>query len=214
MIPASNDNGMAFGVAVLAAGASSRMGRPKLLLPWGGTTILGHLLRQWRETGARQIAIVCAETNDALRLEMNRLEFPASVRINNPRPEDGMFSSIRCAANWGGWASELTHWVITLGDQPQVRSETLRMLIEFGVANPGRICQPARNGRARHPVLLPSAVFGQLRDAPEEHLKQFLMNRTDLRLLQEMDDSGLDFDLDEPQDYERALRLTTAPLKS
>ena len=49
----------AFGVVILGAGASTRMGRPKLLLPWGDTSIIGHLLGQWRGLGARPIAVVC-----------------------------------------------------------------------------------------------------------------------------------------------------------
>ncbi len=47
-----------FGVIILGAGASSRMGTPKLLLPWRDTTIIGHLISQWRELGAAQIAVV------------------------------------------------------------------------------------------------------------------------------------------------------------
>ena len=46
---------MKLGVVILAAGASSRMGRPKLLLPWSGTTVIGHLLNQWRALGASPI---------------------------------------------------------------------------------------------------------------------------------------------------------------
>jgi hypothetical protein len=45
-------------VILLGAGASSRMGRPKLLLPWAGTTVIGRLIAQWRELGAGQIAVV------------------------------------------------------------------------------------------------------------------------------------------------------------
>lgn len=206
---ANIDSGVIFGVAVLAAGASSRMGRPKLLLPWGGTTILGHLVQQWSEAGARQIAVVCDEANEVLRMEMNRLGLSENAKIVNPRPEDGMFGSIQCAARWRGWTTELTHWVITLGDQPQVRIGTLRALLDLGKGNPGHVCQPARNNRARHPVLLPGAVFRQLQDAPEKHLKQFLLNRAHLRVLGEMDDSGLDFDLDEPEDYARALQMVS-----
>ena len=47
-----------FGVVILGAGASSRMGRPKLLLPWGDTSIIGHLIEQWRALAAAQIAVV------------------------------------------------------------------------------------------------------------------------------------------------------------
>ena len=39
------------GVVILGAGASARMGEPKLLLPWRGTTVIGHLISQWRELG-------------------------------------------------------------------------------------------------------------------------------------------------------------------
>src|ERR1700683_1846618 len=47
-------------VAILAAGESIRMGRPKLCLPWGRTTVLGHILDQWREAGAEKIVVVHA----------------------------------------------------------------------------------------------------------------------------------------------------------
>src|SRR5712691_801668 len=96
-----------FGVVVLAAGRSSRMGRPKLLLPWGRNTILGHLIDQWRALGAGQIAIVHAVADEALEREFDRLEFPGSDRIVNPQPERGMFSSIQCAGGWRGWRAGL-----------------------------------------------------------------------------------------------------------
>src|SRR4051812_8081052 len=92
-----------FGVVILAAGASRRMGRPKLLLPWGQTTALGHLLQQWNGTGASQIAVVHAADAKPLIEELDRLDFPLANRIPNPSPENGMFSSIQCAARWAGW---------------------------------------------------------------------------------------------------------------
>ena len=33
------------GVLILAAGTSARMGQPKQLLPWKGTTLLNHTLK-------------------------------------------------------------------------------------------------------------------------------------------------------------------------
>ena len=55
------------GVVVLAAGASSRMGRPKLLLPWGDTTVIGHLIANWQTVGARQITVVVADDHPLYR---------------------------------------------------------------------------------------------------------------------------------------------------
>ena len=119
------------GVVILGAGASSRMGKPKLLLPWRGTTVIGHLLARWQELGATQIAIVQRADDSALAAELDRLNCPKSNRIENPQPERGMFSSIVCAANWCGWQKEISSWAMVLGDQPHLRSETLRRLREF-----------------------------------------------------------------------------------
>src|SRR4030095_6978355 len=99
-------------VVVLAAGASSRMGRSKLLLPWGSASVLGHLVGQWRSLGARQVAVVCAADTPSLDVELDRLEIVATDRIPNPHPGDGMFSSVQCAARWGGWVPGLTHFAI------------------------------------------------------------------------------------------------------
>jgi len=180
------------------------MGRPKLLLPWGPTTVLGHLIRQWQDLEARQIAVVCAADAPQLRQELDRLNFPKENRILNPAPERGMFSSIQCAAAWPGWNPNLSHWVISLGDQPHLRGETLQALLDFGTAHPDKICQPVRNGRRRHPVLLPKSAFAALKNSSAADLKQFLQSRTDELADFEAADPGLDFDMDTPADYERA----------
>jgi len=192
---------------VLAAGASSRMGKPKMLLPWGDTTILGHLISIWEELGAGQIAVVWAEGDGALKAELDRLGFPPENRITNPKPKRGMFSSIQCAAQWKGWREGLTHWAIVLGDQPQLPASVLRSLLDFARERPEQICQPSRNGRARHPVLLSAGPFHKLAIAREQNLKQFLERMaTEVELI-EIDDPSLDLDLDTPADYQKALGL-------
>jgi molybdenum cofactor cytidylyltransferase len=196
---------ISFGVALLAAGASTRMGRPKLLLPWGGSSVIEHLIGQWRSVGATQIAVVCAAKDQPMQAELDRLGFSATHRIVNAHPERGMFSSIQCAARWPGWEDGLSHWILSLGDQPHVQDETLAVLIQFGARHPETVCQPARHGRARHPVLLPAPAFQRLAAWTGDNLKQFLQSEP--RTLCEMEDPALDFDLDEPADYERAVAL-------
>jgi molybdenum cofactor cytidylyltransferase len=193
------------GAVILAAGRSARMGRPKLLLPWGETTVLGHLLEQWRGLAAEQIAVVCVAGDQALLKELERLSLPAIDRIHNPAPERGMYSSIQCAAQWPGWKPSLTHWAIILGDQPHLRPETLQQVIAFAAAQPALVCQPSRGGRRRHPVLLPKTVFARLASASAGNLKEFLFEFD--AAVCELEDPGLDLDLDRPEDYERALRM-------
>ena len=194
-------------VLVLAAGASTRMGRPKLLLPWRGTSVLGSLLKQWRRVGAAQIAVVTATGDAAIEQELDRLGFAEDGRLCNPHPEQGMFSSIRCAAAWSGWERGLTHWLIALGDQPHLRTRTLKELLDLGAAHRERVCQLSRYGRPRHPVLLPRLIFQRLKDSTDRDLKQFLASLSPAVVLQESDDPGLDLDIDRPQDYEHALKL-------
>ena len=183
------------------------MGRPKLLLPWGNSTVLGHLIWLWAEPAADQVAVVCSTTDAGMAAELERLRFSRENRIVNPEPGRGMFSSIQCAARWRGWNTGLTHWAVALGDQPHLRPATLRALLDFAKRTPEKICQPGRAGRACHPVLLPKAAFQKLAGSNDATLKEFLEHTRAEALLIELDDPGLDLDLDCPADYEKALRL-------
>ena len=227
----------AFAVVILAAGASSRMGRPKLLLPWRGTTVVGHLISQWRELGAAQIAIVVqpgipsavgageggrldppksddggrpdagdwGKTVDpALAAELDRLGFPQTDRIVNPQPERGMFSSIVCAANWPAWRTGISTWAIALGDQPHLRTETLRRLLNFAALHADAVCQPVSGGHVAHPAIVPRPVFDLLKTARANSLKDFLKLNAGRSVQVEINDPGLLLDLDTPEDYIKA----------
>ena len=196
------------GVIILGAGASSRMGRPKLLLPWRDTTVIGEILRRWRKLGAGQITVVHRPNDAALVAELDRLDLPSQNSIENPQPERGMFSSIVCAANWPGWKEEIASWAIMLGDQPHLRLETLRQLLECSLQNAGAICQPEFEGRTRHPVILPRAAFGQLKNTQAATLKDFLKHISLPCVQCPVDDAGLSLDMDTPADYKR-LKVST-----
>ena len=210
MTRSSAKRAFTLGVVILAAGRSARMGKPKLLLPWGGTSVLGHLIEQWQALRARHIAVVCTTANQPIQAELDRLGFHAQDRIINPAPERGMFSSIQCAAQWRGWQQSLTHWAIVLGDQPHLRRQTLQQVLDFSAAHPTRVCQPARHGHGRHPVLLPKAVFRRLAASTAVTLSEFLAAKPRQVTLCELDDAGLDLDIDRPEDYRKALRLAAA----
>jgi molybdenum cofactor cytidylyltransferase len=204
--------GFCLGAVILAAGRSERMGRPKLLLPWGATSVLGHLIEQWRKLGAQQIAVVCAAGDAGMQAELDRLKFPIEYRIFNEAPEQGMFSSIQCAARWSGWQTGLTHWAIVLGDQPHLNWETLHRVVDVGAAHPMKVCQPRQGGRRRHPVVLPKKVFERLADSAATDLKEFL-DQCD-SVFCDQKDEGLAFDINRPEEYQRALKVYFQPGKT
>lgn len=194
------------GVVILAAGKSSRMGRPKMLLPWNRTTVLGHLLTMWAQIPASQIAVVRARGDAAIQTELRQLGFPLENCVINPQPDRGMFSSVQCGARWSGWKSTLTHFAITLGDQPQLQFSTLQALTEIAKHRRDKICQPSYDGHPKHPVIVSKSEFNRLARSRAQTLKNFLRARADKISLIEMDDAGLDFDLDYPADYEDAVK--------
>ena len=191
---------------LLAAGRSERMGKPKLLLPWGRTSILGHLLEQWQQIGVGQIAVVCAKTDALVQQELDRLGVAAKDRIFNPAPERGMFSSIQSAARWSGWREEVTHVAIVLGDQPHVRRQTLEALLAFTATQRAAICQPLFRGHRRHPVVVPRDYFAQAAVSQAGNLKEFLASLPAASEGCETDDPGLALDIDRPEDYQEALK--------
>ena len=196
-----------FGVVILGAGASTRMGSPKLMLPWGSSSVVGSLVETWRRVGASQIAVVCAPDNHALFAEVARVASGLTERIINPEPIRGMFSSIQCAARWPRWRSDLSHWALCLGDQPHLYDSIYLELLKFANSTLTRIIQPSWNGRPRHPVVLPRAVFVDLATAPAGSLREFLAGHQTLLRTAEIHDQGLDLDIDTPADYEQALKL-------
>src|SRR5262245_55274402 len=167
------------------------MGRPKLLLSWNQTTVLGHLMELWSRLGADQLAVVCAAGDAAIWGELDRHRFPDELRIVNASPGQ-MLSSIRCAARWQKWKTSLTHWAIVLGDQPHVRFSTLQSIVDAASKHPDKIVQPCRRLRPRHPVLMPERFFKKLGSASVETLRQYLQMQSAQIELVQVDDVGLD----------------------
>ncbi|MFZ0916996.1 MAG: nucleotidyltransferase family protein [Candidatus Udaeobacter sp.] len=193
----------AFGVVILAAGASTRMGRCKLLLPWGERTILAHLLDQWRRAGAAQIVPVIDPSNQLLREALADAGSSCSDWIGNSSPQMGMFSSLQQASRWAGWLSILTHWIISLGDQPHIQFSTLLLLLNAARKNPTRICQPSLQGRAAHPIVLPANNFRELAQRNVPNLRTYVRTCEALRLRLPVEDPGVSADLNTPEDYAR-----------
>jgi len=197
---------------ILAAGRARRMGKPKLLLPWHGSTIIAHEIETWRNiersngnghSGA-EVRVVVGAKPDPIQDELDRLHFPEDSRIVNANPDDGMFSSIRCAAR-ANWPNELTHFAIILGDQPHLKRTTLQKVLHIAEEEFDTICQPRHRSKIGHPVIIPRKTFVQLADAKVERLCDFLTDRN-VELI-DVDDPGLELDIDVAADYEQALKV-------
>ncbi|HVR43626.1 MAG TPA: nucleotidyltransferase family protein [Thermoanaerobaculia bacterium] len=113
------------GGLILAAGGSSRMGRPKLLLEIGGEPMLARTVRIALEAGLRPVHVVLGSDRDALAAVLSGGEV---VLVDNARWRDGLASSISCGiASFD--SGTIRAVAILLADQPSV---TAGHLIELG----------------------------------------------------------------------------------
>jgi molybdenum cofactor cytidylyltransferase len=193
-------------VAILAAGESRRMGKPKLCLPWGKTTILGHILDQWREAGAEKIVVVHGPGETPVTLELDRLGVPSDQRAATLAPERGMMGSVVTAARHALSDLSLTHLVVAPGDQPHLRTETLREILRACETAPGKIVRVVFQDKPGHPLALPANVLRELSTTSSETLRDFLRLKEIAVCDLTSRDSGVLLDVDTPDDYARASR--------
>jgi CTP:molybdopterin cytidylyltransferase MocA/SAM-dependent methyltransferase len=138
------------GAIVLAAGAGSRFGGPKLAARIDGRPVLQHVLDRLAEAGIDDPVVVTAEplTTD--------IEWRAARPVTNPDPARGLASSLVI-----GWDAVMripeppAAVLVALGDQPLVRGDVLRMLAD-APHDPARpVVAPRYSGSgARNPVRL------------------------------------------------------------
>jgi molybdenum cofactor cytidylyltransferase len=188
------------GIAILAAGRARRMGAPKMLLPWGGTTVLGHQVDVWLGLGAATVGVVHAVDDLPVVREIAR--HSGVMAIPNSDPDGaGMWGSIRCAVSWPGWPAGLTHFGLALGDQPHLRPSTLADLLSFARRFSCSICQLSYQGVPQHPIVFPLAWWARLASHAGPTLNDFLIAHHADCSWRELPEPSLRLDLDTPADY-------------
>jgi CTP:molybdopterin cytidylyltransferase MocA len=149
---------MTVGGLILAAGASRRFGRPKMLLPLGRGTVLSSVVAPHLEAGLDPVVVVLGADSEAVRAGAG---LPADPRLRVVVNEDwarGMSSSLRRGL-WECRSADAV--VVALGDQPGVTAERIRALM--AAWTPGTpLVVPVHGGRAGHPVLFARSLFDEL----------------------------------------------------
>jgi molybdenum cofactor cytidylyltransferase len=178
---------------VLAAGASSRMGRPKALLDVGKRTAIEQVVETLRDGGASGIVVVVGRHAAEIRAGADL----RGVRVvDNPDWERGRTSSVQrgLAALPPG-----TEWtLLALVDMPLVRAETVRALLAARRDDADAVV-PVHAGRRGHPILLRRTLFPRIAAlGPDAPLHDVI--RTARRADVEVDDPGVLVDFDEPGD--------------
>ena len=195
---------------ILAAGASTRMGRPKQLLTLGSKCLLQHVVDAALKSVLNEVIVVLGHR--AAEIEAT-LRFPedASVRaIVNSAYSDGQSTSLRLGIQSIDPRSSAA--AILLGDQPGVGAELIDAVAAHFVANDAPIARPsfAVSGEPRrpgHPVFLARRSWPQVDGLTGDLGARALIESHPEWLSELYIDTLLPPDLDTPEDYEQFKRL-------
>jgi molybdenum cofactor cytidylyltransferase len=193
-------------VAILpAAGASRRMGRPKLLLPFNGGPLVAGVVNALLGGGVEEIVLVTAPEDEDLRGWARRSGIESTV---NPDPERGMLSSVLEGIGFLGGATELARLGVTLlvspADLPNLQAETVIALLRRMRESGAPIAEPIYQGKRGHPLGVARRLIPEIETLDLDVGLRQIRNRHEAELLEvPVEDAGVVQDVDTPEEYER-----------
>jgi molybdenum cofactor cytidylyltransferase len=184
---------------VLAAGASSRMGKPKPLLEADGTTFLERAIKLLRTAGCTYVVAVVNESDDWIARVADTAG--AAVVIND-RPDSEQIDSLRLAiANLPEGYDAV---VVMPVDFPRVQQETVTALLQEYTRKPAAVMNPAHEGNPGHPVIFSRDVVTELlRPDLPDGARSIIERHTREARTVEVEDPGVLIDIDTPADYQQ-----------
>ena len=188
-----------------AAGASRRMGRPKLLLPLGQRTVMDRLLSILTPR-VKQVAVVTRRCDSPLQAEVARCGGAVIIPANDP-PD--MRASVELGLRWlqrQFQPDPQDGWLMLPADHPVLSEGVIEQLVQVWHDAPQTVVVPTFAGRRGHPLIAPWSLAERVFQLPAEvGLNVLLRDPTVPLQTVAVDDAGILCDLDDPADYARLL---------
>ncbi len=175
------------------------MGVNKLLLPFHGKPVLQHVVDAAHKSSLSPLVLVLGSESDAIR---SQIKSGTALLVENRDYSSGYGSSLQ--AGLRALDEPCTGAMFLLGDQPLVTTKTIEALLTAFLKEPCRWVAPSWRGQRGNPVITPASWFDRIfalvgDTGPRKHLKDPAAR---LKLV-EVEDEGVVFDIDSPEDYER-----------
>ena len=185
---------------VLAAGLSTRMGSPKMLLRWGDTTVLGQVLRTLRAAGIAQSITITGSDQEAVNAICR--QHGSDTVHNSAYGDDEMLSSLQVGLRHV--APGVSAALIVLGDQPSIQAKLVTAVLDAAERSQANLVVPSYENRRGHPWLIRSELWDELLalrqpQTPRDFLRQHAQS---IHYVDWLDDSVLR-DIDTPEEYDR-----------
>ena len=188
--------------AILAAGESKRMGQPKALVPFQGSTFVEHLIAATRHPRVGITRVVLGAGAEAIRANL-KVE-PAWIVVNADWPT-GQLSSIHAAIR--SLPAGATEGILVCPvDHPLVSAHLVAALIAAFDAGGKLIVLPKHNGRRGHPVLFGAGVYEELLTAPVAvGARQVVWNNAAEVIEVETKEEGVILNLNDPEAVRKSI---------
>ena len=184
---------------VLAAGASSRMGANKLLLPLDGRPLVAHVVETACASSADAVLVALGNGADQVA---GALAPGRHQRVDNPRFADGLSTSLQVGLDALG--DEMDGALILLADMPRISLATVEAFLAAAREAPEQIVAANQRGVPAPPVYWPRAFFPELHAIRgDEGGRSVLLRSLDRVRLIELAHPDEALDVDAPDDYQR-----------
>jgi len=188
---------------ILAAGLSRRMGKPKLLLPCRGKSLVRTVAENVLACGQGEVIVVAGAYRREIAEQLSDLQL---VTIYNPLFASGQGTSLAAGAK--AVNPSCRGVMVLMGDQPLIIPSLISSLAEFFMNAGCLIMRPTYRGCPGHPVFFHPCLLPELVNLSGDYgARQVLeSHRRDL-LFHPVDDCAVCFDVDTPEDYRKWLKL-------
>lgn len=184
---------------VLAGGTSSRLGRPKQLLPWKGRPILQHVIDAALAAGLDEVVVVLGYAAEEVRAG---LELPPEARAAvNADYAAGQSTSLRLGLRHSPPSARAA--VVLLGDQPETRAGAIRAVVEAYERTGGPVVRARYGHRPGHPLLFDRSVWSELEALEGDRGARDVLVRHPEWIVSAAADGEPPADVDTWEDYER-----------
>lgn len=189
---------------VLAAGAATRFGSLKQILPYQGKPLVRRAVETARAAGLSPLIVVLGHAAEAVRSTIQDL--PVTI-VENSNWESGQASSV--AVGIDGLPDDVGGAVFMMADQPLLPVNLLRSLVELHASQLAPVVVPLAGGQRANPVLFDRRLFPELRKLTGDTGGRVLFSKYPPVWLPWNDPDSLR-DIDTLQDYENLLHSQAA----
>ena len=187
---------------ILAAGESKRMGKPKLLLPFGEKTIIETIIDSVIQSKLDDVLVVLGAHRE--KIEKKIKDFSIKIVVN-PNFKNDMLSSVQCG--FRALPEDVEASLVILGDQPEISSALINKIVEAYKKSKKGIVLPVFRKNRGHPVLIDMKYQGEIEDLnPDLGLRNLVYKHAEDILEVEVITPSILQDIDTIEDYNRELK--------